>query len=468
MAHVGQELGLDPRRLQRGVARVFERHLGLLEFAHVPRDADDARDRAGLVVNRHLGHGGPALAPIPVDEPLQLVDERLAGANDALLVAEKLVRQHLRVIVEICFAHDLHRVFQAQPPGHGTAHAEKARLHVLEINPVRDVLEQGAEQIAFVGQRLLGFLALGHVPEDALDADDVPGRVVDGRLDDVDVDAVPVRGLVGLDGVHRFTGGHDAQIIGVILVRQGGGEKIVVGPPDDLLLRLAQRRAKLLIHEDEPALRVLAEDVLRQRFHERLVEDLGRLERILSAALFEEAALQIHQMAAQIQLGHDLVGEDAQGFLLRRGEPALAHIRHEQGPNVEAVRRAEGGAGKEPDVRLLRDQRGLGEARIAARIFHDEQIVAENGMAARRAVARQFTQGDADLAFEPETLFIHEHDDGHRHGAVVRGHLGQVVEDRFGQRVEHVVAAQRSEALRFVDGKPGAGRGILHRRGGAM
>ena len=43
VAHVGEELGLDARRLQRGVARVLQRGLRLLQFRHVARDADDAR-----------------------------------------------------------------------------------------------------------------------------------------------------------------------------------------------------------------------------------------------------------------------------------------------------------------------------------------------------------------------------------------------------------------------------------------
>ena len=85
----------------------------------------------------------------------------------------------------------------------------------------------------------------------------------------------------------------------------------------------------------------------------------------------------------------------------------------------------------------------LRETWIAVHIFHDQQILAENGIATGRGFPRHFRQCHPNSALEPKPLVRPRADDGHGHAANVRGQLGEVVEDGFGQRVENVVAAQR-------------------------
>src|SRR5204863_7367623 len=104
-------------------------------------DADDAGDRAGLVVERNFRDRGPAFLSIAVDDALQFVDERLSREDDALFVVEEFLGEGLWVKIKVGFAKNIQRVLHSQPSGHGGTDAQKARLHVLEINAVGNVIE---------------------------------------------------------------------------------------------------------------------------------------------------------------------------------------------------------------------------------------------------------------------------------------------------------------------------------------
>jgi len=95
VAHVGQEFGLNPGRLQRGVARLLQGKFRLLKLCHVSRNADDARDGARLAVNWNFGHRRPDFRPLPTELALQLIDERLARRDDPLFVLKELPGQLL-------------------------------------------------------------------------------------------------------------------------------------------------------------------------------------------------------------------------------------------------------------------------------------------------------------------------------------------------------------------------------------
>ena len=250
------------------------------------------------------------------------------------------MRERLWIKIKVRFAKHRRRFLHPEPGRHRGADAQEARLHVLEINPVGNVFEQRAEQIALVGQRLLGLFAVRFVPENSLDADNLAGGVVERRLDDVDMDAVARRRLVGLDGVHGLTCLHHAQIVGVIFLREVRWKKIPIIFAEHFIQRLAERGAEFLIGESETALGVLAQNELRQRLDERLVEHFGVLERVLRAALLEEAALQFHETAAQFALHHDFVRENPQRLALLFREAALARVGHGQRADLETVGRA--------------------------------------------------------------------------------------------------------------------------------
>ena len=108
-------------------------------------------------------------------------DDRLAGANDELFVVECDLGMFGREKVEVRFTDRFFGILEAEFFAQGLADFGKARLSVLEVNVVGDVVEQGAQQIAFVGERLLHFPAFGHVPEHALNADDIAQRIAQRR-----------------------------------------------------------------------------------------------------------------------------------------------------------------------------------------------------------------------------------------------------------------------------------------------
>ena len=163
-----------------------KRLLGLFELRDVAGKANEAGDLPGPRNNGHLGHGCPDFPAAYVDLAFELVDEGLTGREDALLVFQEFLGLFPRMKIEVSLSDDLPGIRHTQPLGHRLAAAEEARRRVLEVNPVRNVVQQSAKQVPFAGQFILDAAALGHVPENALHADDPAGRIVERRLEDVD------------------------------------------------------------------------------------------------------------------------------------------------------------------------------------------------------------------------------------------------------------------------------------------
>src|SRR2546421_9927788 len=86
----------------------------------------------------------------------------------------------------------------------------------------------------FVGllQAFLELFALGDVPEDALDADDAAGGVVDGSLDDIDEELFAEGRFILLNGLKNFASANDVTIIALILGGEFGRIEIEVGFAD--------------------------------------------------------------------------------------------------------------------------------------------------------------------------------------------------------------------------------------------
>ena len=89
-------------------------------------------------------------------------------------------------------------------------------------------------------------------------------------------DVPALRRLVGLDGINGQAGGHDSQVVPVVLVGQVRGVEVPIRTPQNGFQRPAQRFAELPVGESEPALDILAYDVLGKAFNQRRVEGLGR------------------------------------------------------------------------------------------------------------------------------------------------------------------------------------------------
>ncbi|NDB78078.1 MAG: hypothetical protein EB141_20945, partial [Verrucomicrobia bacterium] len=135
---------------------------------------------------------------------------------------------------------------------------------------------QGAQQIfPAAGQVGVSFLQLflapharGHVPEDALGADDLALRIEHRGFHHLHVFLFAAWRGVLLDGFKHLPGGHHPLVVRLVLGGQLGGEEVIVGVPDDFLERPAQFHTETAVREGEMPLGILAVDVLRQALDE--------------------------------------------------------------------------------------------------------------------------------------------------------------------------------------------------------
>ena len=77
-----------------------------------------------------------------------------------------------------------------------------------------------------------------------------------------------------LDRLVRLAGLHHPPVVALVLLRQLAREEVEVRLADNLLQGPAQDLAELLVGEGEASLEVLAQDILRQRLDQRMVERL--------------------------------------------------------------------------------------------------------------------------------------------------------------------------------------------------
>ena len=263
-----------------------------------------------LVINGDLGDRGPNGPALQIGLLLQLVNEGLPGEDDALLVLIKLLRFVPGMKIEVILADNFAGVLQPQTQRHRIAAANKSRLDILEINSIRDVIQQRAQQVPLISQRFLGFLAVSHVPENSLNADEPAKRIVKGRLEHVDEEFFPAGRAMALDRVEVFQAAHDPQVVAVIFAGQFRWKKIEIGFAENFAQRFANQGAKPAIGESKTALHVLAENVLRQRLYQCLIKRFGGAEAILHVAMFLAGAGHFGQLAAQFQLGDYLAAEN--------------------------------------------------------------------------------------------------------------------------------------------------------------
>ena len=136
--------------------------------------------------------------------------------------------------------------------------------HVVEV--MRDGAGQAPDGIELLDLAELGLQlqAIGDVPEDALDADDVVLGIVDGRFDALDAGFAAVGQFVDFGAVRWAFGGKDAEIFGFELEDDGAREDGFVGAAENLLGGHADEAAEFGINVGESALQIFGEEGLRQ------------------------------------------------------------------------------------------------------------------------------------------------------------------------------------------------------------
>ena len=119
---------------------------------------------------------------------------------------------------------------------------------------------------------LLGAFFFRDVPEDALQSDDFSVNSVQRRFDNLDKSILLSQRMMFLGDFVSLAGFHDALVIALVFFGQFLREKIEVRFAEDVLQPAVIMIAVLLIGESEPSFAVFAEDVLRHRLDQRMVE----------------------------------------------------------------------------------------------------------------------------------------------------------------------------------------------------
>jgi len=78
--------------------------------------------------------------------PLDFVNQGLASLDDLLLILIILLCLVRRIKVKVCLADGFFRIFHPQAYGNRFVKLEEPGLGVLEINPIRDVIQQRLQQ----------------------------------------------------------------------------------------------------------------------------------------------------------------------------------------------------------------------------------------------------------------------------------------------------------------------------------
>ena len=110
------------------------------------------------------------------------------------------------------------------------------------------------------------------VPEDALQTDDLAVRAVERGFDDAGDAFVLSQRVMFLGDFIGLAGLHHALVVPGVLLRQFLREKIKIRFAQNVLQLAVVMLAVLLVGKSEPALQVLPKDVLRHRFHQRMVK----------------------------------------------------------------------------------------------------------------------------------------------------------------------------------------------------
>ncbi len=169
--------------------------------------------------------------------------------------------------------------------GDRTVDADEPAFGVLEINVVRQIVEQRPQQVAFLFKSRFRFLAVGHVPENGLHADDVSRGVPHGRFHHLDVPRLAAL-CIPLDIFEQLAGRGHPNVVLAVFFRQLAGIEIEVRLAEDLLGRLAEQLAERLAGEGESPLEVLAENLDGEVLDEGRIKGLG-----IADFLFRPAAL---------------------------------------------------------------------------------------------------------------------------------------------------------------------------------
>ena len=164
----------DVAELRPQLAKLFP---GLFASRDVPRRAEGSNDLSIFIIARSLGREIPSVALGRGGKLLHLHGS--FGTHHLEFILEFFLRLFLRQEVEVGFPdHLLGR--QIDFDGLGVVDLDKAAVTILEVDQIRGVLHERAEQVALEVQLFLNGHAGGDVAANPSVAHDVPRLVVEG------------------------------------------------------------------------------------------------------------------------------------------------------------------------------------------------------------------------------------------------------------------------------------------------
>ena len=99
---------------------------------------------------------------------------------------------------------------------------------------------------------------------------------------------------------------------------------------------------------------------------------------------------------------------------------------------------AQGAARIEPHMRWAGDHGVVAKALVLQRIRDDKGAIAQDGVAAKRDIARRLAQLHARAGFEPLAVFVHQAHQRNVHPEQAPGHAREAVKPLLGDGVQHI------------------------------
>lgn len=217
------------------------------------------------------------------------------------------------------------------------------------------------------------------------------------------------------------------------------GERVAEGP---LGRRVPLDDALLVINRDDAVQRVLHDAPLAR----------------LAGPQLPLGLLALGELAVQLQAGDDLARERLQRARLLRRQGTRHTVNDAQRPQRMAVFGHEARARIEPDVRLSRDERVVGEPRIGLGIGDREHAGPVDRVRAERLVTGSLVGVESHLRLEPLPVRVDQADEGDGRPADVGGEAGEIIKIGFCGGIQYLIIAQSLEPGVFVIGQRG-----LHR-----
>ena len=152
---IRQVINEVPQEVPFGGELVFDP----LQLGDVARNAKVPDHAALFIAQRHLGGERPGSNAVGHGFFFNFAEHRLARCHDLLFILPGGLSMFRREKIEVRLAHRFAGMFELELLHHRAADPHETALLVLEVNPIRQVIQQRVKEVPFVRQGFFGALA---------------------------------------------------------------------------------------------------------------------------------------------------------------------------------------------------------------------------------------------------------------------------------------------------------------------